>query len=188
MKQSEIIKTMSSEEVKNQLLLSQSFFFLFSIVLSYFLFDHITDWFFYFKLNGKEILYFGVFSAIIIVLLEVILYLFLPDRYFDDGGINEKVFKNQTIGNIFLIAIVVAIAEEFLFRGVIQTTFGYVFASTLFVLVHFRYLKKPILLVLVIFISFYIGYIFELTKNLFVVIAFHFVVDFLLGLFMKYKK
>lgn len=188
MKQSEIIKNMSAEEVKNQLLLTQSCFFLLSIFLSYFLFDHIADWFLYFSVDLKAILLFGIFSAILIVVIEIVLYSFLPSRYFDDGGINEKVFKNQSIGNIFLIAIVVAISEEFLFRGVIQTSFGYIFASTLFVLVHFRYLKKPVLLVLVIIISFYLGYVFELTKNLYVVIVFHFVVDFLLGIFMKYKK
>lgn len=188
MKQAEIIKNMSDEEVKRQLLLSQSFFFLLGIILSYFLFTHITDWLLYLNIDSKQIFYYGIVPAFVLVVVEIILYEWLPDHYFDDGGINEKVFKNQSIGNIFLISLVVAVSEEFLFRGVIQTSFGYLFASSLFVIVHFRYLKKPVLLILVIITSFLIGYLFKLTENLLVVIAFHFVVDFLLGLFIKYKK
>lgn len=82
----------------------------------------------------------------------------------------------------------VAIAEELLFRGVIQTTFGYLISSTLFALIHFRYLKKPVLLISVLFVSFYIGYIFILTENLLVTITAHFVVDFTLGLVIRFQK
>lgn len=188
MKQAEIIKNMSDEEVKNQLLFSQSLFFLLSIVLSIFLFDHVLDWFRYFDFDMREIMLYGVLPASIIVIIELFLYRLLPKKAFDDGGINEKVFSNQSVGNIFLIAFVVAASEEFLFRGVIQTTFGYLFASVLFAVVHIRYLKKPLLFIMVVTISLLIGYLFELTGNLFVVIAFHFVVDFLLGLYIKFQK
>ncbi|HLR71583.1 MAG TPA: CPBP family intramembrane glutamic endopeptidase [Pseudogracilibacillus sp.] len=188
MNQTELIKQMSDEELKRQLLLSQSIFFLISIILSFFLFSNISDWLHYISFDFKQIVLIGVLPALAIVLIEVILYVFVPARYFDDGGINEKVFRNQSIGSIFLISIVVAIAEESLFRGVIQTSFGYIFASVLFVLVHFRYLKKPVLLTLVIIVSFLIGYLFEITENILVVIAFHFMVDFLLGIFIKFQK
>src|SRR5690625_1741473 len=111
----------------------------------------------------------------------------LPKKYFDDGGINERIFKNQSIFNIFIIALIVAVSEELLFRGLIQTIFGYFIASTLFALVHVRYLRKPVLLISVLLISFYLGYLYEITNNLFVTIFAHFIVDFLLGVIIRYN-
>src|SRR5699024_12769703 len=107
------------------------------------------------------------------------MYIF-PKRYYDDGGINERIFKNLSIKEIFLITLLIAISEELLFRGVIQTTFGYLFASILFALVHLRYLKKPVLLISFLVISFLIGYIFLLTLNFFVSIITFFIFYFLL--------
>src|SRR5699024_1375341 len=141
-----------------------------------------------FGLHFEEIFYYGVLFALALVIIEIILYNLIPKKHFDDGGINEKLFRNQSIVSIFFIALTVAVAEEFLFRGVIQTVFGYLFASSLFVLVHTRYLRKPVLLVLLIGTSFLIGYLFELTNNLIVTIIFHFVVDFTLGLYIKFNK
>ena len=188
MKQAELIKKMSDDELRRQLLLSQSLFLIISIVLSLFI-PHLTieKWLEMLVIDYQQLLLFGVCAAVFIVIIELFLYTLLPARYFDDGGINEKVFKNQSVGNIVLICVVVAISEEFLFRGVIQTTFGYVFASSLFVIVHIRYLKKPVLLILVTIVSFFIGYIFEITSNLLVTITFHFVVNFLLGLYIRLK-
>lgn len=188
MKQNEIIKQMSDHELKRQLLLSQAIFFLLSVFLSFFFFDHVLDWFNYLYFDYYIILYYGLLPGLIIVFINLMLYKLLPKYLFDDGGINEKVFKNQSVLSIFMIALVVAISEEFLFRGLIQTTFGYIVASTIFVAVHFRYLKKPFLLISIIFVSFYIGYLFEITNSLFVTITVHFVVDFLLGLAIKFEK
>jgi len=179
---------MTDEEVKQQLILSQSIFFLLSIGLSFIFFDHIFDWFSLFSPDLKEIFLYGVITGVVLVIIEIIIDNIVPKQWLDDGGINEKVFKNQSTSNIFIIALVVAISEEFLFRGVIQVSFGYIFASSLFVIVHLRYLKKPVLLIFIIITSFLIGYLFELTGNLFVTIAFHFIVDFLLGLYIKIKK
>src|SRR5699024_5690893 len=188
MKQEDIIKQMSDEELKKQLLLSQVMFLLLSIFLSFFLFDGILDWFTYLYFDGYTIFYYGILPGLFIVFIDLVLYFILPKRLLDDGGINEKIFRNQSVINIVIIALVVAISEEFLFRGLIQTTFGYWFASTFFVLVHFRYLKKPVLLVSIIFVSFYIGYLFEITGSLLVTITTHFIVDLLLGLAIKFKK
>lgn len=187
MKQADIIKQMSSKELMYQLILTQFIILMISIVLSIFLFDQFSDWLHYFKLNGTEILLYGVIPGVLIVIIDLILMIFLPKRFYDDGGINEKVFKNRPIKEIFLISFVVAIAEEMLFRGVIQTTFGYVIASIVFALIHIRYLTKPVLLISVLLISFYIGYLFVLTENLLVTITAHFIVDFLLGIVIQKK-
>lgn len=188
MKQSDIIKQMSDHELKQQLLLSQIIFFLLSIFLSFFFFDHPLDWFIYLYIDFSVIFYYGVIPGLIIVMVNLSLYKLLPKHLLDDGGINEKVFRNQSVFSIFIIALVVSISEEFLFRGLIQTTFGYLFASLLFIVVHFRYLRKPVLLISIIFVSFYIGYLFEITGSLFVTMTVHFIVDFLLGLVIKFEK
>lgn len=188
MKQSELINQMSSNELKQSLILSQFLFLMNSIVLSIIFFDKPSDWFLYFEFNGIEIFYYGVIPGLIVVLIDWVLMRFLPKRYYDDGGINEKVFKNRTTFEIFYLALIIAVSEEMLFRGVIQTSFGYIIASLIFALAHFRYLTKPVLLVSVLLLSFYIGYLFEITGNLLVTISAHFVIDFLLGLLIRNQK
>lgn len=184
----EVIKQLSSKDLAKAVFLSQLLFFTLAIILWFIFIRNIETTIHLFQLNYKDIFYYGILIALVLVVVEIIMSKFIPKKYFDDGGINEKLFKGQSVFMIFLIALVVAISEELLFRGVLQTTFGYVFASSLFVLLHTRYLKKPLLLLMVIVTSFLIGYLFELTHNLLVTIIFHFVVDFILGLYIKYSK
>jgi len=188
LKQSDIINQLTNDQLRQQLFLSQVIFVFISVLSSVFLFNHIKDWLTLFTWDISAILLYGLIPAVILVVIEVISSYFIDPRHIDDGGINERIFKDASVGMIFLIAFVVAIAEEMLFRGVIQTTFGYIFASSLFVIVHFRYLKKPLLLFVLMITSFFIGYIYLITENLLVTITFHFSVDFLLGLFIKFRK
>ncbi|MTW84972.1 CPBP family intramembrane metalloprotease [Virgibacillus dakarensis] len=186
--QRELIKRMSDRELTKQLMLSQLFLFILSLVLSFILFNNMAQWFQYFRLDGYEILVYGVIPGLIIVTVDVILMAVLPEHYYDDGGINDKIFKNRSVSSIFIVVLVIAIAEELLFRGVLQTTFGYVTASTIFALVHIRYLKKPVLLLSVLFVSFYLGFLFERTGNLLTTMTAHFIVDFLSGLIIRLSK
>ena len=64
----------------------------------------------------------------------------LPFRYYDDGGLNERIFRGRSVIEIAVISSVVSIAEEILFRGVIQTHVGLILSSIIFAFVHFRYL------------------------------------------------
>lgn len=187
MNQADIVRQLSSDQLKKSVLYTQLLLFSLSIILSLSFFDSFTNWFELFKINTEEIFYYGIIPASLIISIDIILDTVIPKRFLDDGGINEKLFSGQSILSIFVIALVVAIAEELLFRGVIQTTFGYLFASSLFALIHIRYLKKPILLLSIIGVSFYIGYLFEITQNLNVTIVAHFLIDFILGLLIKYK-
>src|SRR5690625_12681 len=186
MKQSELIKTLSKQELKKALLFSQLLFLVIGLLLSFILFDSLLDWFDYFKVEPIQILYYGVIPGLIIVMVDILLMEVFPKRYLDDGGMNEIVFKNRTIADIFVLTLVIAISEEALFRGVIQTTIGFIPASILFALVHIRYLKKPVLFISVLLMSFYIGYLFEITGNLYVTMTVHFIVNFLLGLMIRY--
>jgi|SRR5699024_7065478 len=188
MSQRKLIDQLTPKELTKSVYLSQLLFFFISIILGFILIKDLEIIKGLFQFDGEQIFYYGVLFALALVIIEIILYNIIPKKHFDDGGINEKLFRNQSIVSIFFIALTVAIAEEFLFRGVIQTAFGYLFASSLFVIVHTRYLKKPILLLLLIGTSFLIGFLFELTNNILVTIVFHFVVDFTLGLYIKFNK
>ncbi|WP_164219005.1 type II CAAX endopeptidase family protein [Virgibacillus sp. YIM 98842] len=188
MKQSEIIEQLSDEELKQQLFISQGLFIVLAFVLSFIFFDDLREWLQYFSWEPEQIFLYGVIPGLIIVLIDIMLVWTLPKRYYDDGGINERVFKGQQVSYVFILSLTVAFAEEILFRGVLQTTFGYIIASAIFALVHFRYLNKPVLFISILFVSFYIGYLFEVTGNLAVTITAHFIVDFLLGLFIRLQR
>src|SRR5699024_13327 len=169
---------LSDNELYQSLIYSQLILFGLAVILSVFLFDQISHWLDLFVFDAYQIFYYGFLAGLLIVFIDLLLMTILPKRHFDDGGINERIFKNRSVSHIFIIALIVAISEELLFRGVIQTVFGYLIASTLFALVHVRYLKKPVLLVSVLLISFYLGYLYKITGNLFVTITAHFLVDF----------
>ncbi|MBC5637097.1 CPBP family intramembrane metalloprotease [Ornithinibacillus sp. BX22] len=187
MRQAELADQLTNEQLRRVVVYSQGLFLFISIVLSFFLFDSLADWITLFTFNMSEMVYFGIMPGIIIVLMDLVLISILPSNYYDDGGINKRIFTNLSVPRIFVLTLFIAVSEEMLFRGVIQTTFGYLTASIIFALVHVRYLRKPVLLLSVLLISLFIGYMYEVTNNLLVSITTHFVIDFLLGLIIRYK-
>lgn len=64
-----------------------------------------------------------------------------------------------------------------LFRGVLQTHIGLWAASLIFAALHFRYLSKWLLFIMVTAISFLLGLMYEWTGNLFVPMTAHFIID-----------
>lgn len=190
MKQREqLILQMEDKSLRKHLVISQLLLLLIAFIGSVFVFDPIVEqWRELFSWDFSEIVFYGVLSGLLIAGIEIILIVILPTTYYDDGGINYKLFHKQPIFFIFFIALLVAIAEELLFRGLLQTTFGYISASIIFAVVHIRYLKKPVLLISVVIVSFYLGYLFYVTENLIVTIVTHFLIDSLLGLFIRFKS
>lgn len=188
MKQEELIKRLSHKQLLQALYQSQLLFLLIALLLSYFFFERFSTWLHLFTFDLQEIVFYGVIPGIIVILYNLLLKYLLPKRVLDDGGLNEKLFKNSTLGEIFQISLLVSVCEEALFRGLLQTKFGLVFASLTFAFIHFRYLKKPILLLSITAISFYFGYLYFKTGNLLVTIVAHFVIDFVLGLLIRLEK
>lgn len=188
MNQQEQIKRMSQKEVVQALFFSQILFLTIALLISFFLFPSFSDWLDLFYWDFFDVIIFGGLSSIAIVIVNIILYKIFPPSFLDDGGMNQKIFTNQSIWNIFWLTLLIAISEEALFRGVLQTTFGYIPASIFFAVVHVRYLKKPVLLTAVVAMSFYLGFTYERTDNLLVPIMIHFLIDFLLGLYIRNKK
>jgi len=185
-KQAEVIKMMTDQEVTLQLILTQLLLLILSILGSFFLFDSFwSDWKSIFEVTFKDWIWFGVLPGFIVLLIDFILMNSLPKQYYDDGGINNKVFKSRSIPGIIGVTLLVAISEEMLFRGVLHTEYGYWAASLLFALLHFRYLSKIVLLISVLFVSFFIGYMFELTGSLTVTITAHFIIDVVLAMWIR---
>lgn len=183
-----IIKELSDKELLFHLYLTQIILLTISSILGIILFDSFRDFFGLFKWNDPKIFLIGGAVGLAVVLLDLILMKLLPPSYYDDGGLNERIFRSRSVLHIAFIAAVVAISEELLFRGVIQTHVGLVISSLIFAVVHYRYLFNWFLFLNVIVLSFLIGYIFYITDNLVVTIFMHFTIDFLLGIILKYRN
>ncbi|MCP8616729.1 CPBP family intramembrane glutamic endopeptidase [Salirhabdus salicampi] len=186
--QAEIVASLTDEELVRQLYYSQFIFIFIAFISSLFLFPSLQKWLELFSMNGKDIVLYGLVPGVLIVFMNVLSIRILPAEYFDDGGINERIFRNRNIQEIFLIALVVSLSEEILFRGVIHTVFGFVVGSVAFALAHIRYLRKPVLIGSVLVVSFLLGYTYELTGNLAVTMTTHFTIDFLLALYIRFKR
>ncbi|CEH29973.1 CPBP family intramembrane glutamic endopeptidase [Aneurinibacillus migulanus] len=132
-----------------------------------------------------EVFVYGTLVALLVIAIEIVLIVWLPPETFDDGGLNELLFRDLPIWHIALVCLVVAVTEEFLFRSVIQPGLGLWWTSVLFALVHVRYLKKWVMTVVVFCISLLFGWLFERTGNVWSVVWAHFLVDFILGCFVK---
>lgn len=188
MKQADIIKNMTDREILLNLYITQLIMFVTAIILSFFLFDSWTEVLKLFKWDPYTIFIIGGGSALVIIIFELTLEKLVPGKMLDDGGINERVFLNRRVFSIFLLAALIAFAEELLFRGVIQTQFGIILASLLFAIIHFRYLRKPILFIVTVSLSFYLGWLYLVTGNILVPIFTHFIIDFVLGCILSFRK
>jgi uncharacterized protein len=186
-KYNEMIKELTDKELTFHLYLTQVLLLIVSFILGLSLFKDFS----YLKLikwNDFQIIEFGVPGGILVVLIDVILMKQLPSSYYNDGGLNERIFRNKGTLQIAWITAMVAFSEEMLFRGMIQTKFGLIIASIVFAIIHYRYLFNWFLFLNIMLLSFLIGFIYEFTNNLAVTIVMHFVIDFLLGIFIKKKS
>lgn len=186
-KYNELIKELTDRELLFHLYATQVLLLGISFVLGIILFDHFS-FLYRIRLNDFNMLKVGAAAGIIVVAIDLVFMKVLPESYYDDGGLNEKIFHNKSTLHIALIAFIVAFSEELLFRGIIQAKFGLITASILFALVHYRYLFNWFLFADIVLLSFSIGVIFMLTDNLAVTVVMHFTIDFSLGIYMKWKS
>lgn len=185
-KYNQIITDLTDKELLYHLYLTQIILLGISLILGAILYDQFS----YIQnidLTDYRILTIGIPAGVIIVFADVLLMKLLPASFYDDGGLNERIFKNRHVFHIFVIALFVAFSEELLFRGIIQTKVGLVLASIIFAIIHYRYLFNWYLFLNIILLSFLIGFIYKWTGNLAVTIMMHFVIDFLLGVYIKFR-
>lgn len=181
---------LTDKELVLQVYLSQGIMLGLAFFTGLFLFDGWEEFSALVQFDLQRIIGIGGGVALIVVLLAILLERYLPASWLDDGGINERVFRSLTFPRLVRLCLVVSIAEEVLFRAVLQTAFGLVAASTIFAAIHFRYLDKPVLFLNVWLVSFLLGAIFLWTGNILVTIMAHFLIDLLLGLWIRrhYRK
>lgn len=184
----DLIKDMTEKELLFHLYTTQLILLTVSFILGMIFYRDI--WFFMslFDWNDQKIFTIGITSGVLVVSLDVFLMKVLPKSYYDDGGLNEKIFRNRNFFHIAFIALIVAFSEELLFRGLIQTKFGLITASLIFAIIHYRYLFNWFLFINIVVLSFVIGYLYLWTDNLAVTFVMHFIVDFLLGLLLMKKN
>ncbi|MEH7883108.1 CPBP family intramembrane glutamic endopeptidase [Bacillus sp. JJ1609] len=183
----ETVAGLTEKELLFHLVATQIVLLTISAILGMILFDSLNEFENLFIWDDFSILTIGFGAAVFVVTVDVLLMKYLPPSYYDDGGLNERIFKNKTILQIALIAALVATSEEILFRGIIQTNAGLMITSIIFAVVHYRYLFNWFLFLNIILLSFLIGYIYMQTDNLLVTIVMHFFIDFLLGLMIKFR-
>jgi CAAX protease family protein len=184
----ELINRATDKELQNSLYLTQVMILIISFIFGMFLFDDLAEFIALFIWDLPQIILWGGIAGVAVVLVDLLLMKLLPSHYYDDGGLNKRIFRNRSISQIAFIAVIVAIPEELLFRGIIQTHFGLIAASIIFAIVHYRYLFNWYLFLNVIGLSFFIGYVYLQTNNILVTIFMHFLIDFLLGCHIKQQE
>lgn len=182
-----LINGLTDKELLFHLIMTQVMLLALSLILGFLLFDHFS-YLNTIHFDDFQIISIGLPVGITVVVIDILLMNWLPSSYYDDGGLNERIFRNRPVLHIILIAALVAFSEELLFRGIIQTKVGLIVASIIFALIHYRYLFNWFLFVNIVVLSFFMGLIYVWTDNLVVTIVLHFFIDFLLGLHIKFKR
>jgi membrane protease YdiL (CAAX protease family) len=94
------------------------------------------------------------------------------------------LFSSATFIDICLISLVAGLAEELLFRGVIQAKWGIVAASILFGVLH---AVTPAYVILATMIGFYIGLLYHVFQDLLIPIQLHCIYDFGALIYLRYR-
>lgn len=138
--------------------------------------------------GGISVLGWGAIFAAAVLVFDWLIARWVPEEVTDDGGINKKLFGNRPLWHIGVISLVVAICEELLFRGAIQHAFGPYWTSILFAAIHVRYLRHWLMTGMVFLISYGLGHLYLFTGSLWAPIAAHFIIDFVMGCMIRYRK
>lgn len=137
------------------------------------------------SVSSWRVIVYGLLVGLFILFADLVLTFAFPRLMTDDGGVNEKLFRRRPLWHIFVITAVVAFCEELLFRGAVQPLIGIFGTSVLFALIHYRYLRRWMMVSFLFLISLLFGIATELTGTLVAATIAHFTVDFLLGVLMR---
>ncbi|TPG89616.1 CPBP family intramembrane metalloprotease [Brevibacillus laterosporus] len=165
--------------------LTQGIVLFIALVSSWFVYTNMELWQLF---SSIKPIYFGYAAILVIfvVVSNIVIEKTVPPNWVDDGGMNERIFRTLPIPTTFLLCVAVGISEEWLFRGVVYELFGNIWTSLFFTAIHFRYLRKPILIGMVFLTSYLLGVLFTWTNSLITVMFAHATINFILALFLKY--
>ena len=97
----------------------------------------------------------------------------------------KAIFSESKLPDLCFISVCAGLAEELLFRGVIQAKLGIVGASIIFGLLHFI---TPAYFVVATIMGFYLGFLFQYCDSLLIPIQLHFIYDLGALIYLRYKK
>ncbi|MEB3752357.1 CPBP family intramembrane glutamic endopeptidase [Geobacillus icigianus] len=186
-RQSEQIRHMTDREVLFHLYLTQALLLAAAGIASLLLFDG-AEWRRLWRFAADDVLIYGVGGAAAVLAVEFWAMRCLPNDWYDDGGVNEKIFRRRSVPHIVFLCALIALAEEWLFRGVVQTHGGLWAASAIFALLHVRYFEKWFLFLLVVLLSLFLGVLYEQTGSLWVPVTAHFLIDVVLALEIRLHR
>lgn len=172
-----MIQQLSDREIVIQLYATQLLILAVSAVIGFFFFTDIHDFLKLWHIRDDNIIWYGVTLAVLVIFADLAVMKWCPSHLYDDGGINVLIFKNRPVLHILFLTLLISFSEEILFRGVLQTHIGLWAASFIFTVLHFRYMAKWLLFMMVAGISLLLGLIYECTGNLFVPVTAHFIID-----------
>lgn len=178
---------LSDKDIRKALYLSQGMIIAASIVTAV-LFPGIVPSLFEWKWVNLFLILFSAGTGLAIALFELLIDPFFPESWKDDGGINRRTFRALSYPQVVLAMAIVAFSEELFFRGLLQPLVGYPAASLIFALIHTRYLKKPLLFVSAVLLSFYLGWLYLVFQSLAAPVLAHYSIDLCLGLVLKYRS
>ena len=158
------------------------------IFLSFVFYGNLSTLFSFIQWRDGNAYVIGFTAGLLVVGFDLLMTKLLPSHFYDDGGINERIFLKRHPFHILFLAVLIGVSEELLFRGILQNSWGWFWASLIFALIHLRYLSHWYLILNITVLSFFIGYVYILSDNLMAPIVLHITVDFLLGLFLKVQK
>jgi membrane protease YdiL (CAAX protease family) len=95
----------------------------------------------------------------------------------------KTIFDRLGLIDLVIISLLAGVAEEFMFRGVIQARFGILTASILFGIAH---CISPAYIIAATVMGFYIGAIYVASGNLLVPVQIHFVYDLIALIYLRY--
>ncbi|MBW4082863.1 CPBP family intramembrane glutamic endopeptidase [Paenibacillus sp. S150] len=138
--------------------------------------------------ENAQFVYWGLGLAVIMLAVDFLLTHIVPADSMDDGGINELLFGKRPLWHILVIAALVSVCEELLFRGAVQHSFGLYWTSILFAVIHVRYLRHWIPTGWVFLSSYGLGYIYIHSGTLWAPILCHFFIDVFSGIVIRYRR
>ncbi|WP_094096154.1 type II CAAX endopeptidase family protein [Paenibacillus physcomitrellae] len=138
--------------------------------------------------SDLDFVWWGLGLAGVAFVVDLVLSRVISESTMDDGGINEMLFRKRPVWHIIIIAVIVAICEEMLFRGAIQHSIGPYWTSILFAVIHVRYLRHWIPTAWVFASSYGLGYIYLASGTLWAPILCHFLIDLISGLVIRFRR
>ena len=172
-----------------KLMLSASFIFLaFALILYYFVSTFYNKHFVgIYPVNLSLHSFMTLFAILFLQLALMFLsFKFIPKKYLYEKAIRDLACENS-LAFLLLIFLLNSLAEELIFRAILQENFGILLASILFTLAHIAYYKKVFLLSFVFVQGLLLGLLYELTNSLLFCVLSHTVFNFLTVYLIKRK-